>query len=139
MLLSTWPGPGTPHKWSGSTANWSRVPSICPAEGPTSLKGRRPILVPVWSLSRYLALPQALNGHQYWFPRGRTGMTESYLTSRAPQVVPVEEKLPANSGSGREGDLIPGSGRPPGGERGNPLQYSCLENRHGQRSQASMR
>ena len=28
------------------------------------------------------------------------------------------------------GDLgsIPGSGRSPGGEHGNPLQYSCLEN-----------
>ena len=25
-------------------------------------------------------------------------------------------------------DLIPGSGRSPGGEHGNPLQYSCLEN-----------
>ena len=24
--------------------------------------------------------------------------------------------------------LIPGSGRSPEGERGNPLQYSCLEN-----------
>ena len=24
--------------------------------------------------------------------------------------------------------LIPGSGRPPGEENGNPLQYSCLEN-----------
>ena len=30
--------------------------------------------------------------------------------------------------------LIPGSGRSPGGGRGNPLQYSCLENPHGQRS-----
>ena len=30
--------------------------------------------------------------------------------------------------------LIPGLGRAPGGERGNPLQYSCLENPHGQRS-----
>ena len=25
-------------------------------------------------------------------------------------------------------DLIPGSGRSPGGGNGNPLQYSCLEN-----------
>ena len=30
--------------------------------------------------------------------------------------------------------LIPGSGRSPGGGHGNPLQYSCLENPHGQRS-----
>ena len=35
-----------------------------------------------------------------------------------------------------EGDLglIPGWGRSPGGGHGNPLQDSCLENRHGQRS-----
>ena len=34
------------------------------------------------------------------------------------------------------GDLgsIPGLGRSPGGERGNPLQCSCLENPHGKRS-----
>ena len=29
---------------------------------------------------------------------------------------------------------ILGLGRPPGGGHGNPLQYSCLENPHGQRS-----
>ena len=32
---------------------------------------------------------------------------------------------------------IPGSGRSPGGGNGNPLQYSCLENPHGQRSMGS--
>ena len=33
------------------------------------------------------------------------------------------------------GDLgsIPGLGRSPGGGYGNPFQYSCLENPHGQR------
>ena len=30
--------------------------------------------------------------------------------------------------------LIPGLGRSPGGGHGSPLQYSCLENPHGQRS-----
>ena len=30
--------------------------------------------------------------------------------------------------------LIPGLGRSPGGGYGNPLQYTCLENPHGQRS-----
>ena len=35
-----------------------------------------------------------------------------------------------------EGDLgsIPGLGRSPGGGHGNPLQYSCQENLHGQRN-----
>ena len=32
--------------------------------------------------------------------------------------------------------LIPGVGRSPGGGHGNPPQYSCLENPHGQRSLA---
>ena len=37
-----------------------------------------------------------------------------------------------------EGDLgsIPGLGKSPGGEHGNPPQYSCLENPQGQRSLA---
>ena len=35
---------------------------------------------------------------------------------------------PASAGDIRDGTLIPGSGRSPGGGRGNPLQYSCLEN-----------
>ena len=35
---------------------------------------------------------------------------------------------PANTGDIRDADLIPGSGRYPGGGHGNPLQYSCLEN-----------
>ena len=32
--------------------------------------------------------------------------------------------------------LIPGLGRSPGGGHGNLLQYSCLENSHGQRNLA---
>ena len=35
-----------------------------------------------------------------------------------------------------EPDLIPGWGRSSGGGHGDPLQYSCLENPHGQRSLA---
>jgi len=35
---------------------------------------------------------------------------------------------PAIAGDIRDVGLIPGSGRSPGGEHGNPLQYSCLEN-----------
>ena len=34
----------------------------------------------------------------------------------------------------RDLDLIPGLGRSPGEGNGNPLQYSCLENPHGQKS-----
>ena len=35
---------------------------------------------------------------------------------------------PANAGDIRDAGLVPGLGRYPGGEHGNPLQYSCLEN-----------
>ena len=34
----------------------------------------------------------------------------------------------ASAGDIRDLDLMPGSGRPPGGGHGSPLQYSCLEN-----------
>ena len=37
----------------------------------------------------------------------------------------VIKNPPANAG---DGGLIAGSGRPPGSENGNPLQYSCLRN-----------
>ena len=37
------------------------------------------------------------------------------------------KNLPANSGDTRDPGLMPGSGRSPGGENGNPFQYSCLE------------
>ena len=41
------------------------------------------------------------------------------------------KESPCNAG---DLGLIPGLGRCPGGGHGNPLQYSCLENPHGQRS-----
>ena len=34
----------------------------------------------------------------------------------------------ANAGNLRDASSTPGSGSSPGGGRGNPLQYSCLEN-----------
>ena len=49
-------------------------------------------------------------------------------------MVLVVKNLSANAGDIRNAGSIPGSGRSPGGGHGNPLQYSCLENLHGQRS-----
>ena len=46
----------------------------------------------------------------------------------ASPVALVVKNLPANAGDVRGVDLIPGSGRSPGGRNGNPLQSSCLEN-----------
>ena len=41
-------------------------------------------------------------------------------------VAQLVKNLPAMQKTGF--DLIPGLGRSPGEENGNPLQYSCLEN-----------
>ena len=43
-------------------------------------------------------------------------------------MVLVLKNPPANAGDIRDVGLVPGLGRSSGGGRGNPLQYSCLEN-----------
>ena len=50
------------------------------------------------------------------------------------QVGIMVKNLLANAGDVRDASSTPGSGRSPGGGNGNLLQYSCLENSHGQRS-----
>ena len=54
----------------------------------------------------------------------------------ASQVVLVIKNLPANAGDVRDTGSIPELGRSPEGGHGNPLQYSHLENPHGQKSLA---
>ena len=54
--------------------------------------------------------------------------------SRASQVALVVKNPPADAGNIRHSGLIPGLERSPGVGNGNSLQYSCLENPHGQRS-----
>ena len=49
-------------------------------------------------------------------------------------MVLIVKNLPASAGDIRDAGSIPGLGRSPGGGHGNPLQYFCLENPHGQRS-----
>ena len=53
---------------------------------------------------------------------------------RVSQMVLVVKNQPANPGALRDMVSIPGLGRSPGEGHGNPLQYSCLENPHGQRN-----
>jgi len=63
--------------------------------------------------------------------------------NRASQVVLVVKNPPANVGDIRDVGSIPVSGRSPGGEHGNPLQYlpgqNSLDRRaHGQKSLAGL-
>ena len=57
--------------------------------------------------------------------------THMYRVSLVAELV---KNLPANAGDTREAGLIPGLGRSLGGGYGDPVQHSCLENPHGQRS-----
>ena len=50
-----------------------------------------------------------------------------------PRWLRVKSSL-ANAGDVGDENSIPGLGRSPGEGHGNPLQYSCLENSHGERS-----
>ena len=60
------------------------------------------------------------------------GLRYLILASRLPWWISGEESA---CSAGHPG-LIPEWGRSPGGGHGSPLQYSCLENPHGQRSLA---
>ena len=44
------------------------------------------------------------------------------------------KNTPVNAGDIRDMGVVPGLVISPGGGHGNPLQYFCLENPHGQRS-----
>ena len=78
------------------------------------------ILIPCW-------LPQLCNmvWNKAWRPYCSYCI---FHTPWASQVVLVVKNLPANEGDVRETSSIPGLGRSPGGQGGNSLQYSCLEN-----------
>ena len=74
--------------------------------------------------------------------RGRKRVTLSFLSPHPFSAQYLKHRLPWQLSSkestcnARDMDLIPCSGRSPGGGHGNLLQYSCLENPHGQRSLA---
>ena len=57
-----------------------------------------------------------------------SGKSKGNRVRGASQVVIVVKNRPANSEDVKDLDLIPGSGRSPGGGNGYPLQYSRLGN-----------
>ena len=60
--------------------------------------------------------------------------TMNFFLSAARQAALVVKKAAASAGHERDSGSVPGLGRYPGGEHGNPLQYSFLENPHIQKS-----
>ena len=82
-----------------------------------------------WAKSKVLPGPGAQ------FPADHSAGSDSFIHSfwacklaqGLPRWAQWVKNLPANAGD-RDVGSIPGSGSSPGGENGNPLQYSCLEN-----------
>ena len=78
-----------------------------------------------------------------WYSNEEVGPDQGFFKAEDDNTVLCLSYGFPGSSDGKEstcnvGDLgsIPGLGRSPGGGHGNPLQYSCLENPHGQRSLA---
>ena len=67
-----------------------------------------------------LAKFSVIFGHRMFYIIIQSNMGLPWLLSR--------KESACNAGDSGDVDLIPGLGRSPGGENGNPLQYSCLEN-----------
>ena len=67
------------------------------------------------------------------------GREDPLRRDRLPTILGLPWGSGGKESASNEGDLgsIPELGRTPGGGRGNPLQYSCLENPPGQRGLAA--
>ena len=76
-----------------------------------------------------LELPQGCHMFLYilCLSSNSSGFRSPFVGGHRASLVAQMAKNAGNLGS------IPGLGRSPGGGHGNPLQYSCLENPHGQR------
>ena len=61
------------------------------------------------------------------FQKNRNIFHKNVLFIGASQVALVVKNPPANAGGVRDVGSIPGLGRSPGGGRGDPLWYSCLD------------
>ena len=68
------------------------------------------------------------NMNNFWTIYIKTGLKPLVESFRGFLGGTVIKNPPANGGDAGDVDLIPGSGRSPGGGNGNPLQYSCLRN-----------
>ena len=73
---------------------------------------------------------QPLQGAYYSYTGRATTCQERTAFSKIPQ----SESTKGSACNAGDLGSISESGRSPGGGHGNPLQYSCLENPHGQRS-----
>ena len=156
------PAPGFGRNWINSPAKWNYL-VITPESLQAGLyEGRRKVHMegsamalrcPYFSLRLFpesqvvsliiQTMSQILHGlfSMYENNRGRSWTAfiiciDLKSSWGASQVALVVKNPPANAGDVRDAGSIPGLGKSSGGGHGNPPQYSCLENPHGQRSLA---
>ena len=67
----------------------------------------------------------------------RCVLSSSWVWSQLCNALPCSSAGKESTCNARDSSSIPGSGSSPGKGHDNPLQHSCLENPHGQRSLAS--
>ena len=105
-------------------------PGIKP-ESPTLRAVALPFEPPGKRFQRYSS-SNFLNFNSFLFLRGTipSVITHMHTYTQASLVAQTVKESACKAG---DLDLIPGLGRSPGTGHGNPLQYSCLENPHGQR------
>ena len=72
-----------------------------------------------------LGYPDTLHGFLYSIIYSLIQST--YIRSSASWVAQVSKESTCDTGDIGDTSSVPGLGRSPGGEHGNPLQYSCLE------------
>ena len=108
------------------------TPAVCSGLGSCSGFGSGWLL----PLGPWLVCLPALFACPLASPLTQLVLDSDFLLSslRKSTVVLVVKNPPASAGDIRDTGSIPGLGRSPGDVIGNPLQYSCLENPHGQRS-----
>ena len=122
--------------WSSTTPSLLRIPWISRGWSPAMSNSSWPH-----------GLQPTRLFHPWDFPGKSTGVGCHFLLQEIfptqgsnPGLPNCRQTLPCGSDSKESacnaGDLgsIPGLGNSPGGRHRNPLQYSCLENRHGQKN-----
>ena len=139
MLQPPWgdEGPGSPCPFLPGSVSVASTRPACKGEGRVYLVSQSHTAVPsnpqsgdcLWIISRYFLLLWALkkNGKS-------VEITLRLVEISTSQVVLVVKNPPAKAGDARDAGSTPGPGRSPGGGLSSPLQYSCLENPHGQRN-----
>ena len=88
----------------------------------------------LWACYVYMSSSWQMFNHQLIWTNINTWMDQicdfvfTFNLMGSSQMALVGKNPSANARDGRDTGSIPGSGRPPGGGHGNPLQDSCLEN-----------